>query len=210
MHLNILGRMTVVVNNVNRAIELLDKRSANYSDRFIPRALSEMGWTESLPFLRYGKAFQIHRRMYQQHFSKGVTAKYLPVQLRQSRIFAQKLMQGPNVQKTEDAINTFVTAVIVRIVSGYHVTSASDPYIKLAQEVSVALATGGSGGGSLLDFFPILEYLPRWFPGTYYAYYARDNFPKVKALYDYTFDDVQTKMVGGPSNLKFLRKLIER
>ncbi|KAG6855307.1 hypothetical protein H0H87_005243, partial [Tephrocybe sp. NHM501043] len=93
--------------------------------------------------------------MYQQHFSKGVTAKYLPVQLRQSSIFVQKLMQGPDVQETEDAINIFVTAVIVRIVSGYHVTSASDPYIKLAQEVTIVLATGGSGGGSLLDFFPI-------------------------------------------------------
>ncbi|KAG6855637.1 hypothetical protein H0H87_012779 [Tephrocybe sp. NHM501043] len=163
-----------------------------------------MGWVESLPFLRYGKSFQVHRRMFQQHFNKTASANYHPVQLRQSRILAQKLVSGGgvNVQETEDAINTYVaesayvTAVIVRIVAGYHVTSAEDPYIKLAHEVCIALANSGSGGGSILDFIPAVAYLPRWFPGTHYAYHARDNLPKVQALYEFTFDDVQSKMAS--------------
>ncbi|KAG6855636.1 hypothetical protein H0H87_012778 [Tephrocybe sp. NHM501043] len=41
IHLNILGRMTIVVNSFQRAVDLLDKRSANYSDRFLPKALTE-------------------------------------------------------------------------------------------------------------------------------------------------------------------------
>ncbi|KAG6842947.1 hypothetical protein H0H87_009014, partial [Tephrocybe sp. NHM501043] len=126
IHLNTFGRVTIIVNSVQRAFDLLDKRSANYSDRFIPRALND----------------------------KIATTKYLPVQLREARIFVQKLAQGPNIPEMETIISTFVTTIIVRIVSGYQIISPHDPYIKLAREVSAALAQGGSPGGSLLDFFP--------------------------------------------------------
>ncbi|KAG6809321.1 hypothetical protein H0H92_000710 [Tricholoma furcatifolium] len=212
IHLNTLGRITIIVNNLQKANDLLDKRSANYSDRFIPRALNEMGWTESLPFLRYGKSFQTHRRLFMQHFSKAASAKYLPVQLREARIFAQKLATGTvalNIPEMEQTISTFVTTIIVRIVSGYQITSPQDPYIKLSREVSAALAQGGAPGGSLLDFLPFLEYMPRWFPGTFYAYYARDNLPKVKALYDYLFNDVSAKLAAGNAKSSIMTTQLE-
>ncbi|KAG6909265.1 hypothetical protein DXG01_001327 [Tephrocybe rancida] len=155
-----------------------------------------------------------HRRLFMQNFSKSASNKYLPVQLREARIFVQKLAHGPNVPEMEETISTFVTTIIVRIVSGYQIISSQDPYIKLAREVSAALAQGGSPGGSLLDFFPFRTFpiTPKaksWFPGTFYAYYARDNLPKVKALYDYLFNDVQTNLAAGTAKPSIMSTQLE-
>lgn len=52
IHVSILGQPVIVLNSVSAAIELLDKRGANYCDR--PRFVlfEVMGWQATLTFLR--------------------------------------------------------------------------------------------------------------------------------------------------------------
>ncbi|KAF8073651.1 cytochrome P450 [Lyophyllum atratum] len=195
MHLNVLGRITIVINSVDRAVELLEKRSPNYSDRKLMRVFDLMGWTLALSMLPYGKRFQTHRRMFQQHFKKDVATTYKPLQLREARLLVQHLVKDP--EGRENFLNRFSAAIISEIVSGHQVTSDDDPFLKLAEEAGDALVHGGSTGGNLLDFFPFLQYLPPWFPGTYYANFARATFPTVRAMYDFPLREVREQMAKG-------------
>lgn len=59
---SVLGQPVVVLNSVQSAIDLLDKRGANYCDR--PRFVlfEVMGWGMTLTFLRWGPHFRMHRK----------------------------------------------------------------------------------------------------------------------------------------------------
>ena len=50
---------------------------------------------------------------------------------------------------------------------GYGITvqESDDPYISIAEEVLTAVAEAGIPGTFWVDWFPILKYVPSWFPG---------------------------------------------
>lgn len=133
-----------------------------------------MGWTNVLPMMEYGKRFQLHRRMFQQHFSKSAITKYLPTHVIEARRLAQNFQADPQ-DKYElitryDSFDSFerykyqwlrasrfTAAVITEIVYGYEIKSNDDRYLKIAEEVASAVATTGSPGATLVDFFPFRE-----------------------------------------------------
>jgi hypothetical protein len=88
MYFNCLGRSIIVLCSNQAAVDLLDKRSGNYSDRprfvvwemlvyllshqppfltmlYLGFAWSRMGWEISLTLLPYGKRFQKQRKLFQ-------------------------------------------------------------------------------------------------------------------------------------------------
>ncbi|GLB38279.1 putative cytochrome p450 [Lyophyllum shimeji] len=197
MHLNIFGRITVVVNSVRVAAELMEKRrsSSKYNDRALLRVFRIMGWTENLAFIPYGRTFQRHRRMFKEAFNKKASLNHRPVQLFEARVLAKNLMKEPD--NWAKLLTRFSTAVILRIVHGHHVVSEYDPLVKLAEEEGWALTQLGSVGANLLDVFPFLQYMPSWFPGTHYAQFAREHYPKVREMYELPLRDVLERMAQG-------------
>ncbi|KAG5635364.1 hypothetical protein H0H81_011539 [Sphagnurus paluster] len=195
MHLNFMGSILIVVNDVQTAIDLLDKRSANYSCRGRIRVFECMGWTKNLGFLQYGKDFQLHRRMYQEFFNKNASEKYQAIQLREARTLTYNLATDP--KNMENHFNLFSTAIILDIVHGHRAKSSTDPLVKLADEATaIARQVGGTESG-ILDMFPFLVRMPSWFPGTYYARFARAKAPTFRALCDYPVGLVREKMAQG-------------
>ncbi|KAG5638673.1 hypothetical protein H0H81_011053 [Sphagnurus paluster] len=83
------------------------------------------------------------------------------------------------------------------ITYGHRVTSNDDPFMVLADEVGGALALAGSLGAGLVDFFPILAYLPSWFPGTYFMNHARKWEPKLEEMLENPFQDLMKKLNQG-------------
>ena len=53
----------------------------------------------------------------------------------------------------------------MRIEYGIFVQEFDDPYISIAEEVMNGAAQAGVPGAFWVDFFPILKYVPSWFPG---------------------------------------------
>lgn len=94
-YLNILGRPIVVLNSVQAAIDLLDKRSSNYSDRGDFPLCELMGHSKTLVFMKYGQGFQLQRKMYQQYFSKNMCISYRPMQSREARILVHNIISQP-------------------------------------------------------------------------------------------------------------------
>ena len=53
----------------------------------------------------------------------------------------------------------------MKIGYGIAVQESDDPYISIAEEVLSGIADAGIPGAFWVDFFPVLKYVPSWFPG---------------------------------------------
>lgn len=207
LHLRVLGRSIVVLNSVHAAVELLDKRSANYSDRPKFPIYETMGLHDSLVFVPYGNELRMYRKMLQQYFSKESSKTHRPIQLREARLLASNILANP--QRRGDLLIRFSTAVIVEIAYGHRIVSDDDPYVKIAEDVCVATANSGPPGGTPVDMFPFLRHFPSWFPGAYYAGYARKTWHLVRKLYDYPMECVLEEMARGQAKPSFLATQLE-
>jgi cytochrome P450 len=154
----VLGRSIIVLNSIEAAHELLDKRGANYSDR--PRFVlfEVMGWGVTLTFLRWSPRFKLHRKMLQSSFIQSACKAYRPLQAEEARRAARGIISDP--ASWEVLLRQFSTAVVLRIGFGIEIQEKNDPYINIALRVEEATGRGGVPAGNVVDFFPILRYLP--------------------------------------------------
>ncbi|KDR69992.1 hypothetical protein GALMADRAFT_282402 [Galerina marginata CBS 339.88] len=206
--LQFLGRTVVVLDSFEAANELLNKRGSNYSCRLQSAVFELMGWDASLPFLKYGKQFVKHRRFMYQQLNRKQSLSYRSIQLEESRTLVKSLLSNPKA--FERHLERFSTSVIMRLAYGHQITSSDDPFLKVIQDFLDTLDGAGITGNTLIDFFPFLQRLPSWFPGTHYANWARSRRWAVRQLYDYPFDLTRNEMSNGDAKHCFLTGLLER
>lgn len=184
---NVLGQPVVVLNSVRAAVDLLDKRGANYCDR--PRFVlfEVMGWGKTLTFLRWGPAFRMHRRILQKGFQKSNIVQYRPLQERETTVMLKGIVEKP--AQWEMVMRRFATAVVLGIGFGIRIDSDNDPFIQIAEDASYALGHGGAPAGTPVDFFPFLKSLPSWFHDRSLKF-ARDWKWAIRNIHDKPYEAV--------------------
>lgn len=87
----------IVLNSFPAALDLLEKRSAKYSDRpYLPSA-DISGFSNILPLTGYGERFREQRRMLTRVIgSRTLVEKFGPLQQHATNSFLGRLMQDPN------------------------------------------------------------------------------------------------------------------
>ncbi|KAF9260434.1 cytochrome P450 [Marasmius fiardii PR-910] len=145
---SVLGSRTVVLNSHKAMLELLDQRSQNYSDR---------------PLMRYSDSWRLHRRTFQQYFQPRTVPNYYHIQKERTVLLMRKLKTSPKEFFRHARMHT--GGIILEIVYGYHIKDNNDPYVKMADEALVGVTQAGIPGSFLVDFIPLLKYVPAWFPG---------------------------------------------
>ena len=68
-------------------------------------------------------------------------------------------------QDANKIITSTFAATMMKIGYGIAVQESEDPYISIAEELLSGIAEVGISGSFLVDLFPILKYVPSWFPG---------------------------------------------
>ena len=91
-------------------------------------------------------------------------------------------------------ISTFA-ATIMKIVYGIAVQESNDPYISMAEEALSGVAEAGIPGAFWVDMFPILKYIPSWFPGAGFKKKAARWRDGVNAMAENPFRHVQEQLV---------------
>ncbi|KXN82394.1 O-methylsterigmatocystin oxidoreductase [Leucoagaricus sp. SymC.cos] len=208
MLVRVLNRKMIILNSAEAAIDLLERRSWNYSDRPDFPIFKILDWVPSLTFLPYGKQFQKHRRLFKQYFGKAKVINYSPIQTREARRLALNLLANPSDRETH--LHQFATAIVVRIAFGHDILSADDPYAKITGSNSYILHHCGPPGGTPVDLFPFLQYFPSWFPGAFFAGRAREFRAFSRDIFDYPIVDVQQQMANGTAKPSFLSYHLER
>ncbi|KII95683.1 hypothetical protein PLICRDRAFT_48632 [Plicaturopsis crispa FD-325 SS-3] len=208
LYFNILGQPVIVLNSVQAAVDLLDKRGSNYCDR--PRFVlfEVMGWSGTLTFLQWGPRFQMHRKLLQSAFSKPKIVPFRDLQTAEAHQLLKGIVAAP--ADWERLMRRFATAIVLGIGFGVSITSDTDPYIQMAVDASYALGHGGAPAGTPVDFFPSLRYLPNWLARSWSLKFARDWRWAIRQIHDIPFAAVQEDMKNGTAQPSFIHTLMER
>ncbi|KAH9952213.1 cytochrome P450 [Amylocystis lapponica] len=206
-YLHVFGRPMVILNSLQAANDLLEKRSANYSDRPRFPLFELMGWEGTVTFLRYGDQFFKQRKLLQQYFSRQNCVQFQHIHRDEARRLLKNLVDKP--EDFDWLVRRFGSAVVMKITYGHQIESDDDEYIKMTENVSEAHALAGDPGSTPVDIFPILRHLPPWFPGAWFIRVAYDWQWAIRRFHDFPFKAVQKHMAAGTAEESFLSSHIE-
>lgn len=97
-HIEVLGRHIIVLNSVKTAMEMLDKKSAVYSDRPVfPMGGELVGFKDALPFLSYGDRFRRYRKnLHRAIGNRAAVDEYKQIEESETRRFLKRVLAKPD------------------------------------------------------------------------------------------------------------------
>ncbi|KAJ7760655.1 cytochrome P450 [Mycena maculata] len=196
IYLNVLRNPILVINSVEIAQDLLEKRSLIYSSRPI-RVMQKdvMGFNFLFTGMKYDSWYKQHRTMFHHHFHRSVIQKYESLQMKHAHTLLRNLAHTPDA--LEHIIRRTTAAIVLEICYGIHVADAGDEYVALADQALAGISSSGNFGTFLVDYFPMLKYIPAWIPG---AKFKREGLKWRRLssrLLNYAFDSVKQKLEEG-------------
>ncbi|KAJ7858310.1 cytochrome P450 [Mycena leptocephala] len=202
MHLEVLGRTMIFLDSYEAAGSI-------YSDRPKFTLYELLGWNPSLTFLQYGKQFNKQRQMHQSYLNRHKAEDFKPMQTKEARTLVRNLIES-KTDIYEPFFSRFATGIITQIVAGHRIISNDDPYLRLSNMVVEAMSKTGPPGGSPLDFFPILQHFPPWFPGAHHVGVVRAWRSTMRELYDYPLSVVKKQQETGEALPSFILTQLEQ
>ncbi|KZW03028.1 cytochrome P450 [Exidia glandulosa HHB12029] len=169
-YLRVLTKNVIVVNTMQAVTDLLEKRSAIYSDRPQLPMVDILGLGPLISLLPYGDQWKLYRRALHQLFNETAAKKWRGVHETWNARFLQRLADKP-----EDWWNLtlwLAGANIVELAYGREAADHNDPCLMLGIQSLEVASHVASFGTYLVDWIPALKYVPAWFPG---AQFKRDG-----------------------------------
>ncbi|KAI1119073.1 putative cytochrome P450 oxidoreductase OrdA-like protein [Nemania sp. NC0429] len=158
------GTTFILIHSPELALELLEKRSANYSNRQMVELSSFAGFDKIVGFKQYGQTHRFMRKTL--HTSIGTQSaltSYLPLHEKEVHRFLFRVLQEPD--SLMNHLRTLTGAIILKMAYGYTVEpNKPDPLVDLADQALLHL--GLSVAPSLVNLVPAFRYIPTWVPGT--------------------------------------------
>ncbi|KAJ1299779.1 hypothetical protein OPQ81_011995 [Rhizoctonia solani] len=170
--LDIFGLNIVVLNSARAAMDLLDKRSAKFSDRILPRALGHpdlYDWPNAVSLLPYNDIWRFHRRILNGILNIKAVAKFHSNQELQARLLLQRLLDltdsSQPFQGAKAELFYTMAVSMFDMAFGYQLQGKDDPFLR---EAELAFHNGFRAAmfaNFYVNFFPALMYVPEWLPG---------------------------------------------
>ncbi|KAJ7876809.1 cytochrome P450 [Mycena leptocephala] len=171
IYVNVFHNPLLVINSAEAAFDLLEKKSAIYSSRPIRTMQAEvMGFSWLFSGLPYGPWYKKHRTMFHNHFQAKVIPKYHPTLIDSAHTLLRNLSRTP--ENLLHHLRRTTTAIVLSVCYGHHVAEQGDEYVKLADQAMAGVGLSANFGTFLVDYIPLLKYVPAWFPG---AKFKRDG-----------------------------------
>ncbi|KAJ7347389.1 cytochrome P450 [Mycena albidolilacea] len=192
IHLNLAGQSVIVLSSLEATEALLEKRSALYSDRSELHMVNGlMGWDSNVALMKYGDTWRKNRRLLRQGFNPAI---YQPLELASTRTLLGRLLDSPDAFSAH--FRQMAGEIIISMAYGIDVLPSEDPYVVLASKgvhsLIVALLNW-----YLVDFFPALKYVPKWFPGAEFKRKAEEWRKLARAMVDVPYTETKRQMECG-------------
>ncbi|TFK29251.1 cytochrome P450 [Coprinopsis marcescibilis] len=205
----VLGQPLVILNSVKTACDMLDKKSAIYSDRPVLQMGGELvGWKNTLVLIPYGDRFRRFRKLFHQLIGSPFAMKrFAPVEEFETRRFIRRLVAKPD--DLSGHIRWAVGAVILKISHGYEVRETNDPFVELAGRATEQFSLATAPGGWLVDVIPALKHLPVWFPGAGFRSRANEWSQTLVQMVEQPYAFVKQQLANGVAQVSFTSVMLE-
>ncbi|KAH7335791.1 cytochrome P450 [Rhizoctonia solani] len=214
--LEMFGLNIIVLNSAQDATDLLEKRSARYSDRTCSRAVAHpdlLDWPNSVAFLPYNDLWRFQRRMLNALLSSKAVPNFHSLQEHQARSLLQRLLgltehPQPFEGMKQEIFYTMATSMF-KLAYGYDLQGKDDPFLR---EATLTLYHGFRAvmfANFYVNFIPALMYVPEWFPGADWKRTLREwRAQKVKALRA-PYEWVKERVVDGTAQPSVLGAILQ-
>ncbi|KAF8907819.1 cytochrome P450 [Gymnopilus junonius] len=202
IYLEILGSPLVILNSYKACIDLLEKKSDIYSDRPIGiMANILMGWNKAVMMSPYNDRWRRFRRITAQSMRKDAIKQFHPIQEREVARFLGSLLEDP-----DHYMENFRLAAgrsLLWNVYGLPVDDSNNPIITTTEKAMEIGVFAAQPGNFLVDFFPALQYVPSWFPGTGWKEFARKGRVLAHDMAEIPFDMTLKEIKSGNNEPSF-------
>ncbi|PPQ66787.1 hypothetical protein CVT24_008696 [Panaeolus cyanescens] len=205
----VMGNTIVVLNSNQAVADVLEKKSLTTSDRpAFPMLRELMGWDWALPFKDYTEAWKNHRKLFRQQLGPSAVVKYQHYQIRASRRLLNSFLN-----KTKDIVGDLKLLsgeVVITIAYGREVTNTEHPYVLLANDaIHPLLEFSLKPDAFLVNTFPILKYVPEWFPGAGFQTKARIWREYGQKFINVPFNNVKEDLKNGTAKVSFVSESLQ-
>ncbi|KAJ7888363.1 cytochrome P450 [Mycena olivaceomarginata] len=199
IHLNLAGTSVIVLSSLEATNALLEKRSSLYSDRDALTMVTElMGWYFNIGT---GDEWRTHRRLFNQSFNVKASRKYEPQELTGTHALLGRLLSTP--EGFMDHFRQMAGEIIMSVTYGIDVLPSDDPYVTLAHKAVRTFSIASVPGVYLVNTFPILKHIPRWFPGAGFKRQAEEWLKLSRGMLELPFAETKRQMDSGTAPPSF-------
>ncbi|THH17276.1 hypothetical protein EW146_g3521 [Bondarzewia mesenterica] len=202
IYMRAFGKSVMVLNSTKVADDLLDKRGAIYSSRPATVMLNDVaGWKWALGGIPYGDSWRKHRGLFLKHFHARASPRYEPIQIREATRSSATCFGAPRTITITHADSFCMcrgaAALVMKISYGHDVAEEGDIFVTLAESAMASVLKAGIFGTYLVDYFPILKYVPQWFPGAEFKRQGKEWSKYTQAMLDEPYKVVKAQMASG-------------
>ncbi|KAJ3485032.1 hypothetical protein NLI96_g5229 [Meripilus lineatus] len=206
---NLLGQPMVILNSAEIASELLEKRSAIYSDRPTLVMSGEMvGWKNALGLVRYNDKFREYRKFISRKMgTRSQVQEFYELQEVETHTFTRRVLKEP--ENLAAHIRRTAGAIILKISYGYTVKDGTDPLVDLVDHAMDQFSEFTRPGAFLVDVLPVLRHFPSWFPGAGFKAKVPAWAKTMNDMADVPLEFVKDQMQRGTNVPNFTSDLLE-
>ncbi|KZV70540.1 cytochrome P450 [Peniophora sp. CONT] len=166
VHISTFGKHIIMINSAQAAIDLLEKRSAIYSDRPHFPLIDLAGQGFNFGFMPYGKAWSSRRRTFAAYFGRSFPDIY-PSHHSAVMHLLHNLRANP--RDFMEHVRLHAAQVILEVTYGLSVQSCEDRLVRNAEAVLSDVAMAVRPETWVLNPVMILHFLPGWLGGNFLA-----------------------------------------
>ncbi|KIY44622.1 cytochrome P450 [Fistulina hepatica ATCC 64428] len=204
-----LGQHLVILNSLEAAKDLLDKKSAIYSNRPTMTMFDLSGVNEFLVVMSYTSTFKHRRRLIQQAFgTEAAVRQYFSHIEIDIKNFLKRLLITPH--DYSQCLNQVSSDVVLHVTYGRKIISESAWLLESLVTALSLFVEVLDPTAFLVNFIPIMVHIPSWFPGTKFKKVALELRARNLEIINRLYYGVRENMANGTiSEHSFTSSLIE-
>ncbi|QRV89942.1 cytochrome P450 family protein [Ceratobasidium sp. AG-Ba] len=215
--LSTLGTVIIVLNDMEDAVNLLEKRSSIYSDRpRIPMLVepSLLDCSRNPAFTPDRDWWKKSRRAMHQWLNKQAAVAFQPSQLHQARLLLQRLLSKwdrlESSEELELEIYQTMSGTILHSVYGRRVQGANDIFVLKAKKAAENIMKGSLSSNFLVNIFPTLNQFPGWLPGMNWKKTAKKWREEIYDAIDSPYRWTKAEMEKGSHESSIVESILEQ
>ncbi|KAK7036148.1 cytochrome P450 [Favolaschia claudopus] len=209
--LTVLGQITIILNSVEAAEDILDARGANFSDRpVIPMGGELCGFNNALILSQYGERVRTERKLFHHLFgTPAATTNFAPLIATEIGAFLHNVASNP--QGLIPSIRRLTAAITLRIAYGYRLRDGSerDSFLQMFETAGQNFSRSAAPGAFLVDTIPSLRIWPNWLPGGGFHTTAKDWSKQLHDTVNSGLAYVKAQMIAGKGETSFVSTLLD-
>ncbi|KAG0692716.1 cytochrome P450 [Suillus ampliporus] len=198
IHSRVLGIDFIIINSEAIARELLDRRSAIYSDRPVIRTNELSGLAFNTLLLPYGETLRRHRKIFHQVLRAEASVSYHEMYSRHANELVINLLTATS--DLRESTQAYTASLIAAVTYGHTARENKDSFLARANELAdIGKHIISPERAVIFTAFPFLEKLPMWCFRGAFALMGRSR-ELSRQLLNEPFNEVKAQVANGTAS----------